>query len=98
MPTTKKGEPAHVQGFILYKLWLMGCWARAGAHGKSIDLEHDLPTNYDKQFKPAILEQAAELKKRPHQHLASCRRPKSSGSNSLGRGNKDRTSDCKLLS
>jgi hypothetical protein len=64
IPKVRRGDPAHVQGFILYKLWLMGCWARGGAHGKSIDLEQDLPTNYDKQYKSVILEQAAELKRR----------------------------------
>ena len=62
IPNIRKGDPAHVQGFILYKLWLMGCWARGGGHGKSIDLEHDLPTNYDRQYKSTILQQAAELK------------------------------------
>jgi hypothetical protein len=64
IPNIRKGDPAHVQGFILYKLWLMGCWARGGGHGKSIDLEHDLPTNYDRQYKSTILQQAAELKSR----------------------------------
>lgn len=62
IPNLRKGDPAHVQGFILYKLWLMGCSAHHGGHGKSIDLEHDLPTNYGKQYKSAILRQAAELK------------------------------------
>ncbi len=62
IPSLKKGEPAHVQGFILYKLWLMGCWARGGVHGKSIDLEHDLPTNYDKRHRSTILQQAEELR------------------------------------
>ncbi len=63
IPNIRKGDPPHVQGFILYKLWLMGCWARGGEHGKSIDLEHDLPTNYDKKYKSTVLHQAEELKK-----------------------------------
>lgn len=62
IPKIRKGDPAHVQGFILYKLWLMGCWARGGEHGKSIDLEHDLPTNYDKKYKSTVLHQAEKLK------------------------------------
>ncbi len=62
IPNPRKGDPAHVQGFILYKLWLMGCWARGGGHGKSIDLEHDLPTNYDRKYKSTVLHQAEELK------------------------------------
>jgi hypothetical protein len=62
IPNIRKGDPAHVQGFILYKLWLTGCWARGGGHGKSIDLEHDLPTNYDKKYKSTVLHQAEELK------------------------------------
>jgi hypothetical protein len=63
IPNIRKGDPAHVEGFILYKLWLMGCWARGGGHGKSIDLEHDLPTNYDEQYGSTILQQAAELRR-----------------------------------
>ena len=39
----------------------MRCWARAGRHGKHIDLEDDLHTNYDKKFKGEILSQAREL-------------------------------------
>lgn len=62
IPNIRKGDPSHVQGFILYKLWLIGCWARGGRHGKSIDLEHDLPTNYDKKYKSTVLHQAEKLK------------------------------------
>jgi len=58
----KKGDPTHIQGFILYKLWCEHCWAtRRGKHHKSIDLENDLHTNYDKRFKGEILKQAEEL-------------------------------------
>lgn len=62
IPQLRKGDPEHVRGFILYKLWMMGCWAREGKHGKHIDLENDLPTNYEKRFKGVVLEQAGELK------------------------------------
>jgi len=58
----KKGDPKHIQGFILYKLWCEHCWAkRKGKHQKSIDLENDLHTNYDKRFKGDIREQAERL-------------------------------------
>lgn len=61
IPTPKIGDPKHVQGFILYKLWLGHCWARGGRHHKHIDLENDLPTNYDKKFRSAILSEARAL-------------------------------------
>ncbi len=50
-----------MQGFILYKLWFMRCWARAGSHHRHIDLENDLHTNYGKEFKGDIITQAREL-------------------------------------
>jgi hypothetical protein len=61
IPTLRKGDPKHVQGFILYKLWLGHCWARGGRHHKHIDLENDLPTNYDKRFRSVILSEARAL-------------------------------------
>lgn len=61
IPTLKKGDPEHVRGFILYKLWLSRCWARGGRHHKHIDLENDLPKNYDKKFRGVILSEAREL-------------------------------------
>jgi len=57
MPKLKKGNSTHVQGFILYKLCMMKCWARAGHHGKHIDLEDDLHTNYGKEYKHTIVAQ-----------------------------------------
>ncbi len=61
IPTLTKGDPKHIQGFILYKLWLSHCWARKGKHHKHIDFENDLPTNYDKKFRSAILSEARVL-------------------------------------
>jgi hypothetical protein len=61
IPIVSKGDPKHVRGFILYKLWLGHCWARGGQHHKHIDLENDLPTNYDSKFRSAILSQARAL-------------------------------------
>ena len=50
-----------MQGFILYKLWYMRCWASAGQHHKHIDLENDLHTNYGKPFKSRIIAEARKL-------------------------------------
>jgi hypothetical protein len=61
IPKLKQGDPKHIQGFILYKLWLGRCWIGKGGHHKHIDLENDLPTNYDSKFKGEILKQAREL-------------------------------------
>ena len=35
---------------------------RSDERSEALDLEHDLPTNYDRQYKSTILQQAAELK------------------------------------
>lgn len=64
IPKLRQGDPTHVQGFILYKLWISRCWASGGQHAKHIDLENDLPTNYDRQYRGIILSQAEELKRR----------------------------------
>ena len=61
IPTLRKGHPKHVQGFILYKLWLGHCWARGGQHHKHMDLENDLHTNYDKRFRGVVLSEARAL-------------------------------------
>jgi len=37
------------------------CWARGGQHGKHMDLNHDLPTNYDQRYRGDILSGAEEL-------------------------------------
>ncbi len=63
IPKLKPGDPRHVQGFIIYKLWMKQCWARGGQHNRSIDLEHDLPTSYPRQHAAEVLKQAEELKK-----------------------------------
>jgi len=63
IPKLKRGDPSHVQGFILNKLWFTHCWARNGRHNKHIDLENDLHTGYDDQFKGAILSEARALHK-----------------------------------
>ena len=61
IPKLKQGDPTHVQGFILNKLWSIRCWARNGRHNKHIDLENDLHTGYDKRFKGTILSEAEAL-------------------------------------
>lgn len=61
IPTLRKGDPGHVQGFILYKLWLGHYWITKGQHHKHIDLEDDLSTNYDKRFKGIVLSEARTL-------------------------------------
>ena len=61
IPIAKKGNPTHVRGFILYKLWLSHCWISKGRHHKHIDLEDDLPTSYDKRFKGTIISEARTL-------------------------------------
>jgi len=61
IPQLRKGDPAHVQGFILYKLWMMRCFARGGSHHRHVDLERDLYTNYGREFQSNIIDQAREL-------------------------------------
>jgi len=61
IPKLKQGDPKHIQGFILYKLWLGHCWIGKGGHHKHIDLENDLPTSYDRKFKGLILSEARVL-------------------------------------
>ncbi len=62
IPKSARDEPRIVQGFIIYKLWMLKCWARGGQqHAKHIDLENDLPTNYPAQFRTNVLHEAEEL-------------------------------------
>jgi len=61
VPKLRKGDPLHIQGFILYKLWFQKCWARGGIHHRHIDLENDLHTNYGKEFKSSIEAEARNL-------------------------------------
>jgi len=64
-PKPARDDPKIIQGFIIYKLWMLKCWARGGQqHAKHIDLENDLPTNYPAQYRGNILDEAEELNRK----------------------------------
>lgn len=57
------GDPLHVQGFILNKLYVDGCWAHPGKRPRKHYSKTDLPKGYDKSLRGEFKDAIKELKK-----------------------------------